>query len=74
MSTTTNKQIRQHILRNADHVRVIIKRDGQIHVRTNRQRRDDFSKRGPWTMFWGNRCDAVEQIAHAAWNENHGKS
>ena len=61
----TNKAIRAHILNsNSDHQSVTIKRDGQIIVRTNRQRGDGGST--PWKMYWGDRTDAAAQIAREA--------
>jgi hypothetical protein len=56
----TNKQIRSYILADSDHEKVVIKRNGEIHVRTNRQRGDGGST--PWWMFVGYRSDIVQEI------------
>ena len=51
----TDKQIREYLLLDPDHLKVIIKRNGQVHVRTNRPRGDGGST--PWSMFAGCRED-----------------
>jgi hypothetical protein len=56
----TDSQIREYILTNPDHIKVTIKRNGDIHVRTNKQRGD--GGKTPWTMYWGDRSDAVRNI------------
>lgn len=59
-----NAQIRDHILRNPDHLKVTIKRNGEIHVRTNKPRGDGGPT--PWLMLWGSRQDAIDEINRSA--------
>lgn len=63
-TTITDSQIRDYILTNPDHIKVTIKRNGEIHVRTNKQRGDGGNT--PWSMFWGWRSDAVTDIQSQA--------
>ncbi len=56
----TDKQIREYILKDSDHEKVVIKRNGEIHVRTNRQRGDGGSI--PWWMFAGDRSEIAAEI------------
>lgn len=63
-TTVTNRQIRAYILRNPDHLKVTIKADGQILVRTNKRRGDGGPT--PWTMYWGDRSDAVAMLETGA--------
>lgn len=61
MNTISDKQIREYILKDSSHEKVIIKRTGEIHVHTNRQRGDGGST--PWRMFVGHRLDIAADIA-----------
>jgi hypothetical protein len=56
----TDKQIREYILADPDHEKVVIKRNGEIHVRTDRQRGDGGST--SWWMFAGHRSDIAAEI------------
>jgi hypothetical protein len=55
-----NSSIRSFILRNPDHLRATIRRDGRIIVKTNKQRGDGGPI--PWAMYWGDVSDAVDMI------------
>ncbi len=58
--TVTDKQIRKYLLEDSDHNKVVIKRNGEVHVHTDRQRGD--GGRSPWWMFAGFRSDFVRDI------------
>ena len=62
MKTITDKQIREYILEDLDHQKVVIRRDGQIHVYTYRQRGDGGKR--PWWMLAGFRHDIVRDLQH----------
>lgn len=51
----TDKQIREYLLEDSDHNKVVIKRNGAVHIHTNRPRGDGGPT--PWWMFAGFRCD-----------------
>lgn len=65
MTTTqiTDSQIREYLLEDTYHEKVVIKRNGEVHVRTNRQRGD--GGKSPWWMFAGYRSDIASDIDHA---------
>jgi hypothetical protein len=58
--TITDRQIREYLLEDSDHNKVVIKRNGEVHVHTDRQRGD--GGRRPWWMFAGFRRDLVRDI------------
>jgi hypothetical protein len=67
-----NTKIRELILASdSSHIKVTIKRDGQIVVRTNRQRGDGGPT--PWNMYWGDRTDAVRQFTQTDYHTYEGR-
>lgn len=61
MTTITDTQIRSYLLEDSRNDKVRITRNGEVHVRTDRERGD--GGRRPWWMFAGFRRDLVRDIA-----------
>jgi hypothetical protein len=57
----TDKQIRAFFERKNDTMKVTIRRNGDVVVRTNKQRGDGV--RGPWNMFAGHRDEIASDVA-----------
>lgn len=61
MTTIKNKQIRAYFERKTDTLKVTIRRNGDVVVRTTKRRGD--GGRGPWNMFAGHREDIAFEVA-----------
>lgn len=57
----TDKQIRAFFERKSDTIKVTIRRNGDVIVRTNKRRGD--GGRSPWDMYAGHREDIAFDIA-----------
>lgn len=57
----SDKQIRAFFERKTDTMKVTIRRDGEVIVRTNKRRGD--GGRGPWNMFAGHRDEIAFDVA-----------
>ena len=57
----TDKQIRAFFERKPDTMKVTIRRNGDVIVRTNKRRGDGV--RGPWNMFAGHRDEIAFDVA-----------
>jgi hypothetical protein len=57
----TDKQIRAFFERKPDTIKVTIRRNGDVVVRTNKLRGDGV--RGPWYMFAGHRDEIAFDVA-----------
>jgi nanoRNase/pAp phosphatase (c-di-AMP/oligoRNAs hydrolase) len=61
MKTITNKHIRAYFERKSDTIKVTIRRNGNVVVRTTKRRGD--GGRSPWDMLAGHRDDIAFDIA-----------
>lgn len=66
-----DKQIRSFFERKADTLKVTIRRNGDVIVRTNKRRGD--GGRGPWDMYAGHRDDIAFDVAQDIFDRENGK-